>query len=100
MGAGALTNVFSLRWHGITMTYGNYISFFQGETLVSNDPAFPKGTSQQIMKNGLKVDMPFGKGWTLETYGIYTQLWVAPRRLDRIIPNASPRKLIHPPRYQ
>ena len=75
MGAGALTNVVSFRWHGITTTYGNYISFFEGETLVSNDPAFPKGTSQQIMKNGLKVDIPFGKGWTLETYGIYTQFF-------------------------
>jgi autotransporter-associated beta strand protein len=75
MGAGALTNVVSLRWHSITTTYGNYISFFEGETLVCNDPAFPKGTSQQIMKNGLKVDIPFGKGWTLETYGIYTQFF-------------------------
>ena len=75
IGAGALSNVVSCRWHNITMTYGNYISFFEGETLVSNDPAFPKGTSQQIMKNGLKVDFPFGKGWILEPYGIYTQFF-------------------------
>jgi hypothetical protein len=48
MGAGALTNVISYRWRDITLTYGNYLSFFEGETLVSNDPEFPKGISQQI----------------------------------------------------
>ena len=68
MGAGALTNVISYRWRDITLTYGNYLSFFEGETLVSNDPEFPKGTSQQIMKNGLKVTMPFGKGWLCDVY--------------------------------
>jgi len=71
-GAGALSNVLSYRWHNITFTYGNYISFFEGATLVSNDPQFPKGTSQQILKNGLKTSIPVGKDWLFEAYGIYT----------------------------
>jgi hypothetical protein len=61
------------------LTYGNFLSFFEGETLVSNDPKFPpkfpKGTSQQIMKNGLRVTIPFAKDWLLEAYGIYTNFF-------------------------
>jgi hypothetical protein len=75
IGAGALTNVFSYQWHGITATYGNYISFFEGDLLTNNDPKFPSGVSQQIMKNGLRFDVPFAKSWIVEVYGIYTQFF-------------------------
>jgi hypothetical protein len=75
IGGGALTNVFSYQWRGITATYGNYISFFQGDVLTSNDPKFPSGVSQQIMKNGLRFDIPFAKSWIFEIYGIYTQFF-------------------------
>jgi hypothetical protein len=75
IGGGALTNVFSYQWHGITATYGNYISFFEGDVLTSNDPKFPSGVSQQIMKNGLRLDLPFAKSWIFEAYGIYTQFF-------------------------
>jgi hypothetical protein len=75
IGGGALTNVFSYRWRGITATYGNYISFFEGDVLATNDPKFPSGVSQQIMKNGLRLDIPFAKSWIVEAYGIYTQFF-------------------------
>ena len=75
IGGGALTNVFSYQWHGITATYGNYISFFEGDVLTSNDPKFPSGVSQQIMKNGLRLDVPVAKSWIVEAYGIYTQFF-------------------------
>jgi hypothetical protein len=75
IGGGALTNVFSYQWHGITATYGNYISFFEGDVLTTNDPKFPSGVSQQIMKNGLRLDIPFAKSWIFEAYGIYTQFF-------------------------
>jgi hypothetical protein len=75
IGGGALTNVFSYQWHGITATYGNYISFFEGDVLTSDDPKFPSGVSQQIMKNGLRLDVPFAKSWIVEAYGIYTQFF-------------------------
>jgi autotransporter-associated beta strand protein len=75
IGGGALTNVFSYQWHGITATYGNYLSFFEGDVLTDNDPKFPSGVSQQIMKNGLRLDVPFAKSWIVEAYGIYTQFF-------------------------
>jgi hypothetical protein len=75
IGGGALTNVFSYQWHGITATYGNYISFFEGHLFSTDDPKFPNGVSQQIMKNGLRLDVPFAKSWIIETYGIYTQFF-------------------------
>ena len=75
IGGGALTNVFSYQWHGITATYGNYISFFEGDLLTSDDPKFPSGVSQQIMKNGLRLDVPVAKSWIVEAYGIYTQFF-------------------------
>jgi hypothetical protein len=75
IGGGALTNVLAYRWHDIIATYGNYISFFEGDVLTSNDPKFPTGVNQQIMKNGLRLDIPFAQSWILEVYGIYTQFF-------------------------
>jgi hypothetical protein len=75
IGGGALTNVFSYQWHGITATYGNYISFFEGDVITNNDPKFPTGVSQQIMKNGFRLDVPFARSWIVEAYAIYTQFF-------------------------
>jgi hypothetical protein len=75
IGGGALTNVIAYRWHGITATYGNYISFFKGEVLDSNDAKFSTPVDQQIMKNGLRLDVPFAKSWLVEVYGISTQFF-------------------------
>jgi autotransporter-associated beta strand protein len=75
IGGGALTNVLTYRWHGMTVTYGNYISFFKGSLQTDDNPNFPSGVDQQIMKNGLRFDIPFGKGWVFEPYGIYTQFF-------------------------
>jgi len=73
IGAGAVTNVFAYRFPAFTLTYGNYFSYFQGSVLSDNDQQFPIGVDQSIMKNGLKVTVPFGKGWVFECYGIYTE---------------------------
>jgi hypothetical protein len=70
---GALTNVLAYRWRGLTVTYGNYISFFEGSVLDTNDAKFSTAVDQQIMKNGLRFDIPFAKTWLLEGYGIHTQ---------------------------
>jgi len=75
IGGGALTNVFSYQWHGITATYGNYISFFEGDVSTTDNPKFPTGVNQQIMKNGLRLDVPFAGSWIIEAYGIYTQFF-------------------------
>ncbi len=73
IGAGALTNTFAYRFPAFTLTYGNYISTFEGDTLSDDDEQFPIGVDQRILKNGLKVTIPFGKGWVVELYGIYTE---------------------------
>jgi autotransporter-associated beta strand protein len=73
IGAGSLTNVFAYRFPGFTLTYGNFISYFQGDVLSDNDEQFPIGVDQSILKNGLKITVPFGKGWVVECYGIYTE---------------------------
>ncbi len=75
IGAGALTNSLAYRWPWLTLTYGNYISFLKGHTLTTDDAQFPTGVDQQIMKNGLKVAVPFGNGWVIECYCIYTQFF-------------------------
>jgi hypothetical protein len=75
IGAGALSNVLSYGWHHLTLTYGNYISFFGGHTLTSNDDQFETAVSQQIMKNGLRMSIPFAKSWLFESYAIYTQFF-------------------------
>jgi hypothetical protein len=75
IGGGALSNVLAYRWRGITITYGNYISFFEGDVLTQNDPKFPTGVDQQIMKNGLRLDIPVAKSWLIDLYGIQTQFF-------------------------
>ena len=75
IGGGALSNVLAYRWRGITITYGNYISFFKGDVLTENDPKFPTGVNQQIMKNGLRLDIPVAKSWLIDLYGIQTQFF-------------------------
>ena len=75
IGGGALSNVLAYRWRGITITYGNYISFFEGDVLTQNDPKFPTGVNQQIMKNGLRLDIPVAKSWLIDLYGIQTQFF-------------------------
>jgi hypothetical protein len=75
IGGGGLTNVFSYQWRGIIATYGNYISFFERDVLTNNDPKFPTGVSQQIMKNGFRLDISFAKSWIVEAYAIYTQFF-------------------------
>jgi hypothetical protein len=75
IGGGALSNLFTYRWHGIAASYGNYISFFNGDVLANNDPRFPSGVNQQIMKNGLRFDIPFHRDWIIDVYGIYTQFF-------------------------
>lgn len=73
IGAGAITDVFAFRFPAFTLTYGNYFSYFQGSVLSDNDQQFPIGVDQSIMKNGLKLTVPFGMGWVFECYGIYTE---------------------------
>ena len=75
IGGGALSNLLAYRWRGITITYGNYISFFEGDVLTENDPKFPTGVNQQIMKNGLRLDIPVAESWLIDLYGIQTQFF-------------------------
>jgi hypothetical protein len=71
--AGALTNVVGFRWHGLTFTYGNFFSFFEGVSLSAGNYEFDSDVSQQIIKNGLRISMPFADKWRFEAYGIHTQ---------------------------
>jgi hypothetical protein len=71
--AGALTNVVGFRWHGLTFTYGNFFSFFEGVNLSVGRYEFDSNVSQQIMKNGLRVSVPFAQKWQFEGYAIHTK---------------------------
>jgi hypothetical protein len=75
LGGAALSNLVTYRWHGIAFTYGNYMSFFEGSRLTTNDAQFPGSVDQQIMKNGFRFDIPFAKSWIFEGYGIHTNFF-------------------------
>jgi hypothetical protein len=72
IGGGALTNLFAYRLRTIAISYGNYLSFFEGHRWTFDDIHFDKRVSQQIMKHGLKITAQYGS-WIFNTYGIYTQ---------------------------
>ena len=73
--AGALTNVIGFHWHHMTLTYGNFFSFFEGVNLSAGNYEFDSNISQQIMKNGLRVSVPLAQNWQVEAYGIHTKFF-------------------------
>lgn len=70
---GGFTSLLNYDFKNFSLSMGNQISFFQGIPLEYSDYKFDPNISQQIMKNGLKASIPFGRRWIFEVYGIHTE---------------------------
>lgn len=73
MYVGALTSMLSYDFEGFKLTMGNHLSFLEGQTTDVDGYEVGGDVSQQILKNGLKLSVPFQSRWTGEIYGIHTK---------------------------
>jgi hypothetical protein len=64
---GAFNNALSYDLPACTLSMGNHLSVYGSESFHGYDSK----VSQQITKNGLKVGVPIGRGWVVETWGIH-----------------------------
>ena len=70
---GGLTSLLEHRFKWLTLAMGNQVSWLEGVAMDIGDFQFDPGVSQQIVKNGLKASVPFGRRWIFELYGIHTK---------------------------
>lgn len=77
---GGLTSLLSYQGSCFTLSMGNQISAYH---TVNKTGAYDFTTDidQQILRNGLKLSVPFGGRWVAEAYGIHTQ-FLEPGYLD------------------
>jgi hypothetical protein len=71
-GQGGITSMLSYENDHFTVSMGNQITAY---TSLEKSGAykFAGDVDQQIVKNGLKVSVPFGRRWVVEVYGIHTE---------------------------
>lgn len=72
IGYGSLTNMVAYNFPSCTVSMGNQISFFKGQSISFGDYTLDSGTSQQLLKNGLQVSIPIGERYLVDVYGNYS----------------------------
>lgn len=68
-----LASMLSYDFEHLTLTMGNYLGWFEGVPVEFGGVSYDPNISQQILKNGLKVSVPFKQHWVVEFYGIHTK---------------------------
>lgn len=71
----ALEYNFGKSFHNISVSMGNQITMIESMELTVADYSFDPGLSSQIMKNGLKVSVPFFNRWLFDAYVIDTRFF-------------------------
>lgn len=61
------------RFKNITIAMGNQITFIESMEVGAQGYSFDPDVSAQILKNGLRVSVPFGQSWVWDIYGIDTR---------------------------
>lgn len=70
------------RWHNISISMGNQITAIESMKLTISDYSFDPDVSTRILKNGLKVSMPFARRWLVDVYFIDTRFFGDPTYSD------------------
>jgi hypothetical protein len=70
---GGLNSVLAYDFGSFTLSMGNHFSLHEGIPLTYESYKFDPGVSQQILKNGLKLDVPIGQRWIFDVYAIHTK---------------------------
>lgn len=70
---GGLNSLLSHDFGPVTLSLGTHFSGHEGVPLTISSYRFDPGVSQYILKNGLKLDVPFGRRWVFDVYAIHTK---------------------------
>jgi hypothetical protein len=79
-----LNSLLAYDFGSFTLSMGNHISVYEGMPLTLASYRFDPGVSQQIVKNGLKLDVPIGQRWIVDVYAIHTK-FLAAAGLDQYV---------------
>lgn len=81
---GGLNSVLAHDFGPVTLSLGNHFSVHEGIPLTIDSYKLDPGVSQQIVKNGLKLDVPIGQRWIFDVYAIHTK-FLSAAALDQYI---------------
>ncbi len=70
---GGLNSLLAYDFGPCTLSMGTHFSTFEGVPITIASYTFDPGVNQQILKNGLKLDVPVGRRWVFDVYGIHTK---------------------------
>lgn len=82
--SGGFNSLLAYDFGGFTVSMGNHISVYEGMPLTLDSYRFDPGVSQQILKNGFKLDVPLGQRWIVDVYAIHTK-FLAAAGLDQYV---------------
>ncbi len=72
--SAGVTSLIAYDFGKFEISMGNHISFHESLEISIGDYTFDPQISNQIVKNGIKVGVPFAKRWYAEAYAIDTEL--------------------------
>lgn len=74
---GGLNSLLAYDFGRLTVSMGNHFSLHEGVPITVSGYKFDPGVSQQVIKNGIKLDVPVGKRWIFDVYGVHTKFLTA-----------------------
>lgn len=74
---GGLNSLLAYDFGVFSVSMGNHFSVHEGIPIGLGGYTFDSGVSQQILKNGLKLDVPIGKRWIFDVYAVHTKFLTA-----------------------
>ena len=70
---GGAGSVLTYDFGAVALSLGNQFSLYESVEVEFNGVKVDPGVSQKIVKNGLKLDIPFKRRWVFDVYGIHTK---------------------------
>lgn len=74
---GGLNSLLAYDFGAFAVSMGNHFSIHEGVPIGLGGYTFDSGVSQQILKNGFKLDVPVGQRWIFDVYAVHTKFLTA-----------------------
>lgn len=70
---GGINSLLAYDFGKMTLSMGNHFSLHESVPMTFDSYTFDPGVSQYILKNGVKLDIPFKRRWVVDFYAIHTK---------------------------
>jgi hypothetical protein len=70
---GGINSLLAYDFGKVTLSMGNHFSAHESVPMTIDGYTFDPGVSQYIIKNGLKLDIPFKRRWVVDFYAVHTK---------------------------